>query len=58
MGVIDNWIVYYFVVQGNYVEVFVSGGFSGFYDVVGVIYFFLGWCVEVVQQINLMWVDQ
>ena len=35
-----------------------SGGFSGFYDAAGVIHFFLGWCVEVVQQINLTRVDQ
>lgn len=42
----------------NHAEAFASGGFSGFYDAAGVIHFFLGRCVEVVQQINLTRVDQ
>ena len=44
--------------RGNHAEAFASGGFSGFYDAAGVIHFFLGRCVEVVQQINLTRVDQ
>ena len=57
-GAIDNRTVHHLAVQGNHAEAFASGGFSGFYDAAGVIHFFLGRCVEVVQQINLTRVDQ
>lgn len=58
MGVFNYWVVDYFVVKGNDVEIFVGGGFCGFNDQMCMGDFFMCWCIKVVQQFYLVGVDQ